>query len=183
MRILVTGSRNWTNAGVIESRLRSIVEATVGHPSDAVLVHGGCPRGADEIADRYARRIGMQVECHPADWKRYGRSAGFRRNAEMVKAGADICLAFILNNSRGASMTADLAERHGIPTVRYEHVNWLGVPWKAQEDDLIGGWCVTPLEDSRTPAEGAPTIADFVSEDDARHIADVHNKWLEGTRG
>lgn len=86
---------------------------------DAVLIHGACPSGADALADRYGTNTGMHVLRYPADWDRWGKSAGFVRNAEMVELEPDICLAFIRNGSRGASMTALLAARCGIETRRF----------------------------------------------------------------
>jgi hypothetical protein len=59
-------------------------------------------------------------------------------------------------------------------------VNFMSQKWRAQRDDLIGGWCITPAADKRTPAEGAPTMAGLFMEDTARHVAKLHNNWLEG---
>lgn len=113
-RILVTGSRDWTDVAEIRRALEAEWEP------GAVLVHGAC-RGADVMAaDLWLDLHGPHTqEPHPADWNRYGRRAGFVRNAEMVEAGADVCLAFIRAESRGATMCADLAERAGIPTLRF----------------------------------------------------------------
>lgn len=117
MRILVTGSRNWTDADAVyralfEARMR----ARIGEP--VVIVHGHCPTGADRFADQWATQCvdpDVTVERHPADWAGRGKAAGPARNQRMVDAGADVCLAFPLPGSRGTWHCVQAAERAGIP--------------------------------------------------------------------
>jgi hypothetical protein len=116
MRILVIGSRDWTDSEAVRDAIVATIPTGV---ESAVVVHGACPTGADYHADTWGRLLsGLSVETYPAAWTLHGKRAGFLRNKAMVEAGADVCLAFIKNNSRGASMTARLAEEAGIP-VRY----------------------------------------------------------------
>ena len=115
-RILVTGSRDWTDQVVIVEALWQAVQ-DLGD-SDISLVHGACPTGADHIADMVWATNQFPVERYPAQWE-LGKRAGFLRNKEMVDLGPDICLAFIKNQSKGASMTARLAEAAGIETRRF----------------------------------------------------------------
>ncbi|MEU9404745.1 DUF2493 domain-containing protein [Streptomyces sp. NPDC048281] len=116
IRLLVTGSRTWTDRPLLEGVIGELLWLKRIGPRDVVLIHGACPRGADALADQFAREIGMDVRRHPADWNAFGKRAGFLRNAEMVRAGADLCFAFIRGGSAGASMTAALARKAGIPT-------------------------------------------------------------------
>lgn len=111
MRILTTGSREWWDVPLINSVLDEYSECC-----DVTLISGDCPKGADVACVNYAYYAGWTVELHPADWIHYGKSAGFVRNSHMVKLGADVCVAFIRNSSKGASMTAKLAIDKGIET-------------------------------------------------------------------
>ncbi|MFD7605183.1 DUF2493 domain-containing protein [Streptomyces mirabilis] len=122
MRLLVTGSRTWTDRGLLQGVIGEVLWLGQLRPRDVLLIHGACPWGADAMADAFAREIGIRVRRHPADWAVHGKRAGFIRNAEMVSAGADLCMAFIRGGSPGASMTANLAQRAGIPTEIYKEV-------------------------------------------------------------
>lgn len=121
-RVLITGSRTWADIDVVRDAL---VHARWDAGGPMVVVHGACRSGADAIASwwvrghqRHGNPLEITEEPHPADW-RYGKAAGPRRNAEMVALGAQLCLAFIRNSSRGATDCARRAEKAGIPVRRW----------------------------------------------------------------
>lgn len=114
-RVLITGSRFWQSEATIWQALCDHV------PTGTTLVHGAA-KGADTVAAGLWAQYGP-VEACPADWDAYGRRAGFIRNRLMVSLGADICLAFIKDRSRGATMCAFLAEQAGIPVVYYRETS------------------------------------------------------------
>lgn len=104
MKILVTGSPDWDDTRTIEMEIfRCLYEMKTPH-REAVLIHGACPTGVDALADDYARATGMHIIGRPG---------------EPIALEPDICLAFIRNNSRGATTTADLAEKAGIEVRRF----------------------------------------------------------------
>lgn len=117
-RILVTGSRDWDDVHMIFTALHDETTYAFAAGRRPVIVHGACPTGADYIAVRWWTLHSEQcdIEPHRAEWKRYGASAGPRRNQEMVNAGAHVCLAFIKNGSHGATGTATMARKAGITT-------------------------------------------------------------------
>lgn len=115
MRLLITGSRDWTDYALLDRWLFA-AWSHLGKNPDCVLVSGACPTGADAMAEEIWAENNLLVERHPAEWSVYGKAAGFRRNAEMVDLGADLCVAFIKNSSRGATHTRDLAIKARITT-------------------------------------------------------------------
>ena len=137
-RILVTGSREWTDARTVES---AILEAIRDFGRDLVIVHGDAD-GADKLADEAAWRHGLETDPKPADWdgpcrstckpghrkrrrdgSEYCPAAGNCRNQEMVDGGAVVALAFLLPRSVSpCTGTRDCARRTaaaGIPVRWY----------------------------------------------------------------
>ena len=80
----------------------------------------GEARGADTLGRRYAEEHNIMVDSYPAEWSRYGRSAGMLRNREMLKH-ADALVAFWDERSAGTKNMIDIAMEKGIPVriVRY----------------------------------------------------------------
>jgi len=141
MRVLITGSRSWTDYETIKTAFEELGN---GH----TLVSGNCPQGADFLCEKAAEELGWEIELYPADWNQHGKKAGFIRNSEMVERGADVCLGFVHNNSKGASMTVRLAKKAGIETFEYQRNDLIDsgvlkkiVPLKAvvepEEDNLL----------------------------------------------
>lgn len=123
-RLLITGSRDWPekDAYWILRHLDAAFAQTLQVDRELIVVHGHCLTGVDAYADFWCEQVGVMPERHPAKWKLYGRSAGFKRNAEMVNSKPNVCAAFIKNNSAGATHCYMLARATGIETflARYE---------------------------------------------------------------
>jgi hypothetical protein len=112
-RILVCGSRNWTD----KARIRRVLLEYMP-PADCdepVVIHGNA-RGADKLAGDIAMRMGFWVESHPANWTKHGKKAGPIRNRQMMDRRPDLVIAF--GEGRGTQDTVDEAKRRGIPVRR-----------------------------------------------------------------
>ena len=117
MRIGVTISRDWDDYEAIMPALYDAVPYGVPYATITVI-HGAWQK--DWLVAGIALAHGMKLEPHPPKWKQYGKAAGPIRNQEMVDSGADVWLAFIKDNSPGATGCARLAEAAGIPVRKYE---------------------------------------------------------------
>lgn len=126
MRVLITASRSWDRPDLIWTVLDIIAkEAAAAGDTSMTVVHG-CAKGGDTHADNWVRKGGQPLdvtaERHPPNYTKYGKRAPWVRDSEMVRAGANVCLAFIRDDSKGASGTAAMAEAADIPTQRFYYV-------------------------------------------------------------
>jgi hypothetical protein len=118
MRILITGDRYWACHKLAAEILRRLIAR---YGSDLVIVHGDAT-GVDESFGSAAKGLGLSVEAHPADWDQAGPAAGPRRNAEMIRAGADLCVASHrpLSASKGRKDYVRKAVPAGLPVYLIE---------------------------------------------------------------
>ena len=72
------------------------------------------------LAKKYANDEGLDLEIFPADWKKFGKSAGFRRNEQMAEF-ADGLIAFWDGESHGTKHMIDIANEKGIKTKVIEY--------------------------------------------------------------
>lgn len=118
LRILITGSREWTDRDTIRAALVKAMHVYGARTEDVTVVHGAAA-GADTIAADIATEFGCDVEIHPADWKQYGHRAGPIRNQRMVNSDADLVLAFPLGKSNGTRDCVRRARKAGIPVIEH----------------------------------------------------------------
>lgn len=115
-RILVCGSRLWTDEAVIR-------EFLVALPANTIIISGAAA-GADRITAQICHDIGLVVNEYPADWKKHGRAAGPIRNKQMLDEGKpDRIMAFSVTPiSIGTADMIAKAKRARLPVeVTYAH--------------------------------------------------------------
>lgn len=110
MKIIIAGSRSLNDRLKIEKILDKVVSSYELELSE--IVCGGA-RGVDAIGALWARSKGVPVKYFYANWKKYGKVAGYRRNGQMAKY-ADGLIAIWDGNSRGTKHMIDLAASLGL---------------------------------------------------------------------
>lgn len=111
MRVAIVGSRGFTDHDIIRKAITSLHEK---HEENLIIVSGGA-MGADSIAEQIARELHIETLIHWPDWNRFGKSAGFKRNIQIVE-DSDMVVAFFADGpqslgTRSTVMLATLAKK------------------------------------------------------------------------
>lgn len=112
MRVLICGGRHFRDWTMFNQAMRNFYDqAFVGLIE--VVIHGDAA-GADALAKRWARELGIPDIACPADWDSYGKSAGYIRNkAMLVHHKPNAVIAF--PGGRGTTNMVLTAQRAGVP--------------------------------------------------------------------
>jgi hypothetical protein len=127
MKILVCGGRDFNDKEMFFNTLDRICEergwvttkSEDGNYLPSCTIISGKARGADTLAVDWAVVNWCAFEEYPADWNKYGKSAGYRRNQQMLDEGRpDLVVAF--PGGKGTANMVSLAEKAGVPYILVE---------------------------------------------------------------
>lgn len=112
MKLAIVGSRTFSDYDLLVETLKSHYLTESGWRFTEIVSGAAC--GADSLAAEFARINGIKLTEFLPDWDKFGKSAGFKRNVQIVDY-ADEVLAFQVDNSKGTGHSIELAKRQGKP--------------------------------------------------------------------
>ena len=109
MKLIIAGSRNFINYTSLVVEVDNLLKE---HPEIDTIISGDA-MGADRLGARYALENGLYLISMPADWNKFGKSAGYKKNEEMAKT-AQACICFWDGQSKGTKHMIDLAKKYNL---------------------------------------------------------------------
>ena len=95
----IVGSRRRVGTKVFQTIETKLLEL---YEDGDTIVSGGCANGADSYAELLAKKHQIPIMIYYAQWKKYGRSAGFKRNSNIAQ-DSDILIAAPAEDRRGGT--------------------------------------------------------------------------------
>lgn len=100
MKLIIAGSRTISQKDIV----RNAFDCWFSNKINVIV--SGCARGVDTLALEIANDLKISTVEFPADWDRYGKTAGFKRNMQMAEY-ADVLLAIWDGKSKGTKHMID----------------------------------------------------------------------------
>lgn len=109
MKLAVVGSRSFNNYDLLKTKLDAL---HIKRPI-SLIISGGA-QGADSLAERWAKENGIESKIFLPDWNQYGKSAGYKRNVQIIEA-SDAVIAFWDGISKGTQHSINIANEKQKP--------------------------------------------------------------------
>lgn len=100
MKCIIAGGRDYKPS----KKDAETIEQLISIHGITEIVSGGCS-GADAFGEHVAKKLNLSLKIFPADWARYGKSAGPIRNKQMAEYAEAIIL--LPGGNGTASMRAE----------------------------------------------------------------------------
>lgn len=123
LAIIIAGSRDYNNYEQLKNISSALISMYADKDDDITIISGGA-RGADMLGERFALDNNYKIVRKSADWDKWGKSAGYRRNCDMAieakKYDKCLCLAYSINNSKGTSHMINICDKYDVPCIKIE---------------------------------------------------------------
>lgn len=121
-KVIIAGSRGFSNYKLLREQCNKYLREK--RKTSNVIIVSGHARGADTLGEKYAQDEGFALEIYPAQWKKLGKQAGYRRNEQMAEV-ADALIAFWDGSSKGTKHMIDIMNEKNllVRVVEYEATN------------------------------------------------------------
>ena len=121
-KVIIAGSRGFSNYKLLREQCNKFLREK--RKTSNIIVVSGNARGADSLGEKYAQDEGFTLEIYPAQWKKFGKRAGYRRNEQMAEV-ADALIAFWDGSSKGTKHMIDIMNEKNllVRVVEYETNN------------------------------------------------------------
>ena len=118
-KVIIAGSRGFSNYKLLKEKCNEYLREK-RKEYNIIIISGGA-RGADTLGEKYAQDEGFSLEKFPANWNKFGKSAGFKRNEQMAEV-ADALIAFWDGKSHGTKHMIEIMENKKllVRVVNYE---------------------------------------------------------------
>lgn len=109
MKIAIIGSRTFNDYELLSNTVKSYCKANNILPK--IIVSGGA-KGADTLAERFAKENNLEKKIFHPNWEFLGRNACSARNTQIVEF-SDLVFAFWDGKSPGTKDSITKAEKFG----------------------------------------------------------------------
>ena len=118
-KVIIAGSRGFSNYKLLREQCNKFLREK--RKTSNIIIVSGHARGADTLGEKYAQDEGFTLEIYPAQWKKFGKRAGYRRNEQMAEV-ADALIAFWDGSSKGTKHMIDIMNEKNllVRVVEYE---------------------------------------------------------------
>ena len=115
VKLAIVGSRTFFDYKVLKKTLDDI---STEHGLIYVEIISGGAKGADTLGEKYAEEYKIPTKIFPAEWKKYGKKAGFKRNVDIIE-NCDLCVCFWDGESHGTQHDINLCKEMHKPCFVY----------------------------------------------------------------